>query len=142
MDICSNTKMIILIMIIKMHFYSHCQAYKKNCSQTQGHEAAYLDKTTEFIGMTSKIVNLFDDRRPVSSLDDHRLATNHKVLDYLNRWEKDAEGLTELSKAERAERLLSDKLRCDLSSMIIDQLDQLCLSFPFTSITQLNAMLY
>jgi len=82
------------------------QAYKKNCSQTQGHEATYLDKTIEFIDMTSKIVNIFDDRRPVSSLDDHRLATNHEVLDYLNRWEKDAEAHTELSKAERAKRLV------------------------------------
>lgn len=69
--------------------------------------------------MTSKIVNIFADRRPVSSLDDHRFATNHEVLDYLNRWEKDAEEHTELSKAERAKRLLSDKLRFDLSSMII-----------------------
>ena len=80
-----------------MYFYSRCQAYKKNCSQTQGHEVAYLDKTIECIGMTSKIVNIFADRRPVSSLDDHRLATNHEVLDYLNRWEKDAEEFTELS---------------------------------------------
>ena len=109
---------IILILYLCI-FYSHCQAYKKNCSQTQGHEATYLDKTIEFIDMTSKIVNIFDDRRPVSSLDDHRLATNHEVLDYLNRWEKDAEAHTELSKAERAKRLLSDKLRFDLSSMII-----------------------
>ena len=88
-------------------------------SQTQGQQAEYLDNTIEFVDMTSKVANIFSDRRPVSSLDDHRLATNQQVLDYLNRWEKDAEAHSELRKSERAKRLLSDKLRFDLSSMII-----------------------
>ena len=66
----------------------------------------YLDKTIEFIDVTSKIGNTFADRRPVSSLDDHRLATNQEVLGYLNRWEEDAEAHTEISKAERAKRLV------------------------------------
>lgn len=69
--------------------------------------------------MTSSLVETFADTRPVSSLDDHRLARNQEVLDYLTTWEKDAENQTDLRKSERSKRLLSDKLRFDLSSMII-----------------------
>lgn len=88
-------------------------------SQGQGHEVVYLDKTIEFLSMTSNLVETFSDTRPVSSLDDHRLVTNQEVLDYFNNWEADAQTHTELRKPEIAKRLLSDKLRFGISSMVI-----------------------
>lgn len=88
-------------------------------SQGQGHEAVYLDKTIEFLSMTSNLVETFSDTMPVSSLDDHRLVTNQEVLDCFNNWEADAQTHTELRKSEIAKRLLSDKLRFDISSMVI-----------------------
>jgi len=69
--------------------------------------------------MTSKLIDTFADTRPVCSLDDHRLALNQEVLEYFTKWEMDAEAHQELSKADRARRLLSSKLRFDISSMII-----------------------
>ena len=89
-------------------------------SKGQGHEAVYLDRTIEFLSMSSNLIETFSDTRPVSSLDDHRLATNQEVLDYLNKWEMDAQSHTELSKSEIARRILSDKLRFDISSMVTD----------------------
>ena len=69
--------------------------------------------------MTSKLVDTFADTRPVSNLDDHRLAVLQEVQSYMNKWEMDAEEHQELTKADRARRLLSYKLRFDISSMII-----------------------
>jgi len=99
-------------------FFPLLQAYKKPVSKGQGHEAVYLDRTIEFLSMSSNLIETFSDTRPVSSLDDHRLATNQEVLDYLNKWEMDAQSHTELSKSEIARRILSDKLRFDFSSMV------------------------
>ena len=94
------------------------KAYKRHL-QGQGKEADYLDGTIEFVDMMSRLVDTFADRRPISSLHDHRMVLNEQVLTYLQKWEQDAEGHQELSKAERAKRLLSYKLRFDISSMII-----------------------
>ena len=69
--------------------------------------------------IASKIVDTFADKRPISSLDDHRLALNEQVLSYIQDWVQDAESHQELRKADREKRLLSYKLRFDLSSMII-----------------------
>ena len=68
--------------------------------------------------MTSKIVDTFADRRSTSDLGDKRLAQNQQALDYFKNWEKDAASHTELDKTKQKKRLLSDKLRFDISSMI------------------------
>lgn len=88
-------------------------------SQRQGSEPEHLDGTIAFLNMTSKLIDTFADTRPISSLDDHRLAMNHEILEYFQKWEMDAESHQELSKADRTRRLLSQKLRFDISSMII-----------------------
>lgn len=95
------------------------QAYERYMSQRQESEPGHLDGTIAFINMTSKLIDTFADTRPISSLDDHRLAMNHEILEYFQKWEMDAESHQELSKADRARRLLSQKLRFDISSMII-----------------------
>ena len=95
------------------------KVYKRHL-QGQGKEAEYLDGTIEFVDMMSRLVDTFADRRPISSLDDHRMVLNEQVLTYLQKWEQDEQGHQELSKAERAKRLLSYKLRFDISSMIIE----------------------
>ena len=69
--------------------------------------------------MASKLIETFADPRPVSSLNDHRLSRNNEVLEYLKKWQADSEMHLKLSKAERGKRLLSEKLRFDMSSMII-----------------------
>ena len=66
--------------------------------------------------MTSKIVDTFADRRPVSDIGDKRLVQNQEALDYFKNWEVDNK---ELDKTKQRKRLLSDKLRSDISSMII-----------------------
>ena len=73
-------------------------------------EATHFDKTIEFVDMASKIVDTFADKRPISSLDDHRLALNEQVLSYIQNWVQDAESHQELRKADREKRLLSCKL--------------------------------
>ena len=93
-------------------------------SQRQESEPEHLDGTIAFINMTSKLIDTFADTRPISSLGDHRLAMNHEILEYfqkweMEKWEMDAESHQELSKADRARCLLSQKLRFDISSMII-----------------------
>lgn len=90
----------------------------KETLQRQGN-AEYLDGTIEFVSMTSKIVATFADSRPISSLGDHRLALNQEVLEYMKIWETDTDLHQELSKTARGKRLLSQKLRFDISSMII-----------------------
>ena len=95
------------------------QAYKRYMSQRRGSEPEHLDGTIAFINMTSKLIYTFADIRPISSLDDHRLAMNHEILEYFQKWEMDAQSHQELSKADRARCLLSQKLRFDISSMII-----------------------
>ena len=80
--------------------------------------------------MTSKIVDTFADRRPVSDLGDKRLAQNQQALDYFKNWEKDAASHTELDKTKQRKRLLSDKLRFDISSMIIGFYEICKLAFP------------
>lgn len=95
------------------------QAYKRYMSQRRGSEPEHLDGTIAFINMTSKLIYTFADIRPISSLDDHRLAMNHEILEYFQKWEMDAQSHQELSKADCARRLLSQKLRFDISSMII-----------------------
>ncbi len=69
--------------------------------------------------MTSKIVDVFADHRPISDLGDHRLSLNKEVLDYLKKWEAHASQHKELTKTERGKRVLSQKLRFDLASMIV-----------------------
>ena len=94
------------------------QAYKAHKMQT-GASVNYLDGTIEFLRMTSKIIDIFADHRPIADLGDHRLAMNNEVLEYLKKWESDASQRQELSKTERGKRLLSQKLRFDLTSMIV-----------------------
>ena len=69
--------------------------------------------------MGSKLIETFADPRPVSSLNDHNLSRNNEVLEHLKKWQADSELHLELSKAEKGKRLLSEKLRFDMSSMII-----------------------
>ena len=69
--------------------------------------------------MTSKLVDIFADKRPIGSLDDHCLALNEQVLSYLQNCAQDADDHQELSKADRAKRFLSYKLRFGISCMII-----------------------
>ncbi len=69
--------------------------------------------------MTSKIIDTFADKRPVSSLAYHHLAQNQEVLDYLKKWEGDAATHVELNKSQQGKCLLSHKLRFDLKSVIL-----------------------
>lgn len=78
-----------------------------------------MDGTVEFLTMTSNLVETFADSRPISSLNDRRLALNNEMLAYLKKWQADADLHIELSKTERKKRLLSEKLLFDMSSMII-----------------------
>ena len=60
------------------------KAYKRHL-QGQGKEAEYLDGTIEFVDMMSRLVDTFADRRPISSLHDHRMVLNEQVLTYLQK---------------------------------------------------------
>ena len=60
-----------------------------------------LDGTIEFLCITSKIIVIFADHKPIADLGDHRLSMNKEVLQYLKRWESDASQHQELSKTER-----------------------------------------
>jgi 5-enolpyruvylshikimate-3-phosphate synthase len=51
--------------------------------------------------MMSKLIDMFADSQPISSLNDHRLALNSEVLAYLRQWQADADFHQELSKTER-----------------------------------------
>ena len=84
-----------------------------------GASVNYLDGTIEFLCITSKIIDIFADHKPIADLGDHRLSMNKEVLQYLKRWESDASQHQELSKTERGKRLLSHKLHFDLTSMIV-----------------------
>lgn len=69
--------------------------------------------------MTSKIIDVFSDTRPISSLGDHRLALNKEVLDYLKKWQADSDQSHQLSKSDKEKRILSNKLRFDITSMLV-----------------------
>lgn len=69
--------------------------------QTTDNNAEYLDRTIQFLAMTSKIIDSFKDKRPVSNLADHCLMQNQEVLDYLKTWEMDAAEHTELKNLSR-----------------------------------------
>lgn len=78
---------------------------------------SHLDKTIELLEVTSVIVANFRDKRPLSSMDDARLAENDKCYRWFLDWENDAAQIQ--NPASRNKCMLSEKTRFDLNSMII-----------------------
>ena len=95
----------------------------------------HLNKTLEFLAFSSKIVTIFNDNGPVSSLSDQRLAEMDQCLQWLNKWEEDANGCQELSKSARSKRMLSDKLQFDLKSTLIGFKEVCRISFENMSLS-------
>ena len=50
-----------------------------------GASVDYIDGMIAFLRMTSKIIDIFADHRPIADLGDHCLAMNNEVMEYLNK---------------------------------------------------------
>ena len=95
------------------------QAYRNDLTAKIGKKAAFLDKTIEFINLTSQLIETFQDSRPITSLSDSRIALNQEMFLWLQEWENDAASHQELRKTDQSKRLLSAKLRYKKSKMSI-----------------------
>lgn len=95
-------------MLIKNYF----QAYKAHLSSKgQGSGSDGVDATLELLTHTSKAIELFNDKCPISCTSDYRLNDLTQFYSFLTQWKSGRGG--------KSENFFSDKLWFDLQSMIL-----------------------
>lgn len=99
-------------------FYS--QAYRNSLNEN----SMNLDMTIQLLEVSSQLIDIFGDYKPIQSLADDRLCQLSSCLQFFSDWEKSvmASNQPPLTKNKM---LLSEKLRFDLASMIMG-FQQLC----------------
>ena len=74
--------------------------------------------TVDLLEASSTMIEVFEDPKPITSTDDSRLRQLDVALAWFTKWE---ESVMSMAYAPRitGKMLLSDKLRFDLSSMVL-----------------------
>lgn len=95
-------------------------------------DGSRLDLTIELLEVSSKMIEIFEDPKPVQSISDNRLYQIDKCFNWFHQWETSVTS-TQNTMSVKNKMMLSDKLRFDLASMLVGfrQLSQIILnSFP------------
>ncbi|KXJ10049.1 uncharacterized protein LOC110246000 [Exaiptasia diaphana] len=72
------------------------KAYKDDLSVKAGKNVTYLDKTIEFLGVTSTLIKKFTSHQTYTSMADIRLVENDKCLQWLHEWQSEVKGRLDL----------------------------------------------
>ncbi|XP_078382573.1 uncharacterized protein LOC144665241 [Oculina patagonica] len=91
------------------------KAYKNSLGSEDG---TCLDLTIELLETSSKLIEIFEDPKPVQSMSDSRLNKIDACLNWLQQWEKSVLS-TQHTIPVKNKMMLSDKLRFDLASMLV-----------------------
>ena len=81
-------------------------------------DGSHLDKTIELLEHTSKIIDLFRDRRPVADINDERLTVLTDFETWIDKWLENVQSKTNLSASDRAKKFISKETHNDLLSML------------------------
>jgi hypothetical protein len=74
--------------------------------------------TVELLEASSMMIEVFEDPKPVTSMDDSRLRQPDVALAWFKKWEESVMSMA-CAPGIKGKMLLSDKLRFDLSSMVM-----------------------
>jgi len=92
---------------------------------TLGSKGAVLNGAIQLLKQTSKLIEIFRDRRPVRDIADDRLKTLQCVLSWFVEWQTAIVDRKELNKSEKSKMLMSGQCFEDLQSCIIG-FEELC----------------
>lgn len=94
-----------------LHLFLEYQSYL-------GGKGAVLNGVIQLLRVTSKLIEIFRDRRPVKSMDDERLAELQYVLSWFSDWNA---GVTKLdiSKTKKSKLIMSSQCQEDLKVCIL-----------------------
>lgn len=84
-----------------------------------------LDPLLKILKHTSNLVNVFNDKRPICTLQDSRLQTIKDDLSFFNDWESSIMDNSTLTKADKIRHLITEETRDDLNCAITGFL-QIC----------------
>ena len=93
------------------------------------------DLTIELLEVSSKMIEIFEDPKPVQTISDNILYQRDKCFNWFQQWETSVTS-TQNTISVKNKMMLSDKLQFDLASMLVGcrQLSQIILnSFPGTN---------
>lgn len=86
------------------------QKYKEDIS-SKGRDGSYLDAVISILQHSSKLVEIFNDKQPISSVTDRRLAHLNSFHKFVLRWREES--------TDNNSNFLSSKLFFDLQSMFL-----------------------
>jgi hypothetical protein len=78
---------------------------------------SHLDKTIELLELTSKVISLFRDRRPITELSDPRMHCLLELENWLDKWAESISKITDKSSSEKNKMFISQETYSDLLSM-------------------------
>lgn len=96
--------------VLDKNMLSLMKAYKVHLA-TKGQDASSIDATITLLNHSSKIIQLFQDKIGIQSIQDSRLKDLSQFLDFLIKWKSSA--------GTDGKKFISSKLFFDLNSMIL-----------------------
>lgn len=96
--------------VLDKNMLSLMKAYKVHLA-TKGQDASSVDATITLLNHSSKIIQLFQDKIGIQSIQDNRLKDLSQFLDFLIKWKSSA--------GTDGKKFISSKLFFDLNSMIL-----------------------
>jgi hypothetical protein len=80
-------------------------------------DGSYLDKTIELLELTSKVISMFRDRRPITDMSDSRLECLFEFEEWLVKWAETINKIKDKSASEKNKMSISKETYSDLLSM-------------------------
>ena len=93
-----------------------------------GEKGCVLNGVIELLNMTSKMINIFKDMRPVKNSDDPRLEELSLVAQWFKNWKTSALNKASVKTKDRGKRIMSLQCHEDIQSCIVGFI-QLCKMF-------------
>ena len=103
-------------MILRSFLFHY--SFQKYQASLPSDDRSKLDMSIEFLGITSKLIEIFHSNVPFMSVDDSRFKELHNCLKWLNDWQDEASKAPG-SASERNKMTLSTKTFFDVRSMIV-----------------------
>lgn len=94
------------------------------CYQASQNDGAYLNSTVQLLKQTSKIIKVFRDNRPMTSLSDQRLGILKSAFDWFQEWKQEISTLKSTG-VNTSKMMISYKCLEDTESMLLT-LKEIC----------------
>jgi hypothetical protein len=98
--------------------------YLMRCYQASLKSGAILNSAIKLLEQTSTLIDIFRDKRPITSMADARLSKLKQVGNFFKRWEEQVK-IANISQAEKRNRLPTSECLEDMQALVLGFL-QIC----------------